>query len=149
MRKLVLVFAIAACGKGDKGSDDYATKSKQTEVTLQLNKLSKLAKRSYGEVGEFVKGKAGPTPSKPCCSYPDQKCPVTDEWRNDKVWQQLEFSIDEPSRFQYTYQSDGKTVAVTGTGDVDCSGTPQMWKLDASVNSAGNVVVNLTLPGAK
>jgi hypothetical protein len=142
MLKLVVVLAIASCGKSGGDQD----RAKTSEVMIQLNSIGKHVKRTFGETSALPQGKAGPTPSKRCCSYPDKKCPVTDEWRSTKVWQDLDFSIAEPSRFQYTFDGDGKTVTVTATGDLECSGESKTWTLVVRVDNAGNPSITVTQP---
>src|SRR5215475_9936489 len=44
---------------------DYVKRSKKTEAALQLNKIAKNAKRTYGETSSYPSGNAGPTPAKP------------------------------------------------------------------------------------
>lgn len=109
---------------------DYAAKSKITEATLQLNKLGKLAKTAFVTNGAYPAGKAGPTPAKPCCEQ-NGKCAPTQEWASSPVWKALEFQIDEPTLFRYSYESsDGKTAVATAVGDLDCDGTEVTYKLE-------------------
>ena len=48
------------------------------------------------------------------------KCPVDAAAWKDPVWTALEFSIDEPSAYHFSYESDGKTFTALAVGDRDC-----------------------------
>lgn len=159
MKQFVVVVAVlcAACGskkddskadkadKGDKGEKSDKAHGGATEATLQLNKLQKNAKVYFVTNAAYPIGKAGPMPDKPCCSYPDKKCPVTKDWAANKVWADLDFQIDEPNQFQYLYDSaDGKTATITATGSPDCSGD-KTWVLELETE-AGNPTFKLTEP---
>jgi hypothetical protein len=137
--------AVRACMT--KGFEDYRSKAKATEAKLQLNKLQKKLKMYFVEKNEFPKGKAGPMPAKPCCQGQGGKCPVepASAWTADPVWAALEFSIDEPNLFQYSYESDGKTVTMTAVGDPSCGGKPETYKVEAKIDN-GNPSFTITDP---
>lgn len=125
--------------------DDYKNKSRATEASLQLNKLGKKAKSAFVETGEFPKGKVGPTPAGPCCKGEKGKCAVDAKAWQDPAWQALEFSIDEPSLYQYSYESDGKTFTALAVGDLDCDSNSATYTLKGTVDN-GNPSVNLEMP---
>lgn len=104
---------------------DYMKRGKVSEAQLQLNKLAKLAKDAFVIDGEFPKGTV-PLPVS-CCESGGQ-CTDPGVWL-DPIWQKLEFSIDEPQRFRYSYVSDGKTFFATAVGDLDCDGTEITYTL--------------------
>ncbi len=112
-----------------KAFGDYMSKGKKTEAQLNLNKLSKNLKVHFLTNNEFPVGKVGPTPAEPCCKGAGGKC-STNDWATNQLWSELEFSIDEPHLFQYSYESDGKTVTATAIGDLDCDGTTITYKLE-------------------
>jgi hypothetical protein len=133
-----------------KAFGDYMGKAKKTEAQLQLNKLGKNAKVYFMTEGSFPVGKAGPTPPEPCCKGADHKCaPVpADQWDANEVWQKLEFMMVEPSLFQYSYESDGKSATATAVGDLDCDGTPVTYKLEMTAGADGNATMNIIDPPA-
>jgi len=114
---------------------DYASKGRRSEAQLQLNKLAKNLKVAAISAGTFPKGKAGPTPAQRCCDQPDHKCAVVKDWSSDPAWSALEFAIDEPSQFQYTYESDGQKASATAIGDLDCDGQMITYKLEATLEN--------------
>jgi hypothetical protein len=115
MRVLLLLAVLTSC----KAADDYARKSKMSEARLHLNKLTKLAKVYQIEKGQFPVGKAALTPAISCCDQAQHKCqPDPSQWTG--VWKDLDFQIDEPHNYRYSYESDGNTFTATAVGDLDC-----------------------------
>lgn len=137
--------AVKACMS--KAFEDYRDKSKATEAKLMLRRLEKAAKRYYAENAAFLKGKTGPTPPAPCCGNPKGKCPAlpASTWSGDPVWRELDFQIDEPNLFQYSYESDGQTLKVTAVGDVDCDTKMETYTLTGKVEN-GNPSFELAEP---
>ena len=125
-----------------KGYADYLERSKEVEAKLQLTKLGKFAKTAFVANGEFPKGKVGPTPAQPCCSEQIKQCLPTETMWSDPVWQALEFNVEGPFNFQYTYESDGKTFTATATGDVGCKGNPLTSTITGKVNDKGEPEVS-------
>lgn len=127
------------------------------EAELLLNKIGKNAKRVFAETGSFPPGKSKqlpeftPTLGAGCCGGKAadgaviNKCPTSTDWAKDPVWTALDFTVDEPSNYRYSYESDGKTFKATAVGDVDCDGTEATYTLDGRVDN-GNPTVNLTVP---
>jgi len=125
--KTAALLALVVVGVGCKAADDYAKKSKMSEARLMLNKLSKYAKTAFVANGQYPIGKAGPTPAVDCCMNRGPHCDEKYRYKVDPaqwqtgVWKDLEFQIDEPHRFRYTYEStDGKSFTATAIGDLDC-----------------------------
>ena len=137
--------AIKVCMEKQGAAEDDHHKPKRIEAAIQLNKLGKNAKVVYLTNSEFTKGKAAKLPAKSCCGQPQNHCEVTDDWTKDPVWQALDFQLDEPSLFQYTYESDGKTFHAEAIGDLDCDGIFITYKLDGT-SDGGNPSVKLTAP---
>jgi hypothetical protein len=108
-------------------------RQQRVEALMALNQLKGELSILAAGATAFPAGKARTLPDKPCCPQPDQQCPVTSAWAKDPLWTQLYFQLDEPSRFQYSYQSDGKTARVTAVGDPTCAGTPITFTLDAKL----------------
>jgi hypothetical protein len=123
--------AVRACV--DEGVKAYQAKLKRVEASLAIHKLRRNLQLYVTEASAFPTGKAATLPDKPCCPQPDQRCAVTDAWAKDPLWSKLDFQVDEPSRFQYSYQSDGKTAHVTAVGDPSCDGKPITFTLDAKL----------------
>jgi type IV pilus assembly protein PilA len=133
---------------------DYMKKSKQSEASLQLNKIGKSIKRYWIENNKLPVGDAKTLPDFPtCCGLSstgqgvDGKCPNDPAaWGKDKIWSALEISIDEPTMYRYSYHSDGKTVKVTATGDADCDGQFATYELNVEIDSNNNAKTTLVKP---
>ena len=124
---------------------DYMKKSKKSEASLQLNRIAKNLKVYYSVNGELPKGVTRLTPAAACCAQPSGKCGVDATSWQDPIWQTIDFRIDEPSRFQYRYQSDGKTAVVEAIGDLDCDTNMITYRLDVGVAN-GNATAMFTEP---
>jgi hypothetical protein len=127
---------------------DYMKRSKQTEASLQLNKLGKSAKLGFAETARFPAGTAPLTPAEPCCGQPNHRCRAAPAlYAASPVWRGLDFQIDEPTRFQYSYRAsaDGQSFVAKAVGDLDCDGVFITYEL-AGVAVDGNPTVTLTEP---
>ena len=124
---------------------DYMKKSKVSESSLQLNKLARMIKVTYAVNDALPVGEAPLSPATRCCEGPDGKCPVDAAAWQHPIWQALEFQIDEPSRYQYRYASDGKTAVVEAVGDLDCDGQTAAYRLDVTT-AGGSASVSITPP---
>jgi hypothetical protein len=135
--------AVKAC-YGDAMSS-FGQKSKRTEAELNLNRIGKNLKVQYVTNSIFPVGKAAKLPATNCCDSPDRKCAVTADWAKDAIWSELDFQMDDPGFFQYSYESDGKTATATAVGDLDCDGTFVTYKMTLT-SEGGNPQMTLTKP---
>jgi hypothetical protein len=133
-------LALAACGKGDgKGGKGGADQ----EAQVQLKILGDRAKKEFMRDNAFPAITVGPTPSKACCDQPDKVCaPAEADW-NGTDWEQLHFKVTDPSHFQYSYTSDGKTFTATAVGDPACDGHKVTWSAIGSV-TGGEPTIAIT-----
>jgi type IV pilus assembly protein PilA len=145
---------------------DYMKRSKTSEASLNLNKIAKNVKRSYNEVGSFpvTSGALLPagvgTGGNNCCggkggtattpgTTVNNKCQAApDSFKADAGWLFLEFSVDEPSQYQYQYVGSSATPVAYGIGDIDCDSTSATFKLEIIKTTAGNVQANIIPPVA-
>ena len=127
---------------------DYMKKSKKTEASLQLNKISKNAKTAFITNATFPATAAGPTPATNCCTQNvggNKKCaPVAGDWAV-AGWQALDFQVDEPFLFTYSYTSTGTGFTANAVGDLDCD-TVSITYSAIGTSSAGNPAVTITEP---
>ena len=143
--KLLKAMAGVVDSASPGATKQYLDKSKATEAKLGLNKISKAAKLYFIEIAKFPMGNAATLPATACCSQPDHKCAPSKDWATDPVWKQLDFTIDEPTRFQYAYQSDGLTFTATAVGDLDCDGHAKTYTMKGS-SSNGSPSAELVEP---
>ncbi|HEX3760289.1 MAG TPA: prepilin-type N-terminal cleavage/methylation domain-containing protein [Kofleriaceae bacterium] len=130
---------------------DYVKRSKRSEAVLQLNKIGKNAKRTYGETASYPSGSVGPTPARPgtggCCggtgATPNHCAASPAAWTG--AWQALDFEIDEDTLFYYSYSGASQSYTALAIGDLDCDGTEVTYTLTgAAVN--GNPTASLSEP---
>jgi len=129
---------------------DYMKKGKQTEAQLQLNKILKNSKTAYNTDSSYSTQVMAATPAVSCCTQNFQtkkKCqPIAADWQTPG-WQSLDFQIDDPFYFQYSYTgvAAGDAYTANATGDLDCDGTPITYTL-AGAAVGGNPSFTLTAP---
>lgn len=143
---------------------DYIKKSKSSEASINLNKIAKNLKTYFdanqafpatdapklpshtasggagccGGVGTPAGGTAGTTINNKCDAKPG-------EFGGDANWRELEFSMNEPSQYQYQYnviQPNGTDASAEAyaTGDLDCNSVESTWTLTATAISAGGSI---------
>jgi type IV pilus assembly protein PilA len=142
---------------------DYIKKSKTSEASLNLNKIGKNLKTQFDADNAFPGGAGGIAPSNTnqggnnCCGGQgravgdtsakavNNKCDAQPEDFTGG-WAALEFSVNEPSQYQYQYVPGGTTVGSAATaqafalGDLDCNSVSSTWTLQATAISAGQTV---------
>ena len=134
MRWLLALAVLAGCSKS---ADEYISKSKRTEAELMLNKIVKSVKVFAITNMKFPEGTAGPVPAIDCCQDPKRKCqPDPKQWQT-APWQELDFFIEEPHFFRYSYTSDGKSFTATAIGDLDCDTNMMTYKVSGTVDKDG------------
>ncbi len=119
---------------------DYMKKSKKTEASLQLNKIGKNNKVYYVTNAAFVAANGAALPTMTNC-----KGAVTTAWAADSGWAALDFQIDEPNLFQYTYTGSTTAPKATAVGDLDCDGTLITYTLNMTAPN-GNAAALITEP---
>jgi prepilin-type N-terminal cleavage/methylation domain-containing protein len=131
---------------------DMMKKSKRSEAEVNLNAITKGAKAYYVENAGYPSGEgAGElVPETECCEADNRKCPPdADQWKGDAdaptVWDNLDFTVDEPSFFQYSYESDDDGFTAKAVGDLDCDGTAIEYTMVGDENN-GNPLYTLTKP---
>ena len=125
---------------------DYMKKSKKTEAALQLNKIGKNDKTYFITNAMFVTtaGATNPNVETTACSGPNGHFTTVD-WSALAGWKDLDFQIDEPSLFKYTYTGAATSASATAIGDLDCDGTFITYTLSLS-SPNGNPAASLTEP---
>ena len=127
--------------------ESYMEKSKASEAELHLKRIEKAIKTEYAETAAFPVGDAGPTPAGPCCEGPNHKCAASRAaWADQPVWTALDFEVDEPSFFQYSYHGSATHASADAVGDLDCDGINIVYHLSCDVGPDGNPVCTTTRP---
>ena len=126
---------------------DYMKKSKKTEASLQLNKIGKNSKVIYNTNAQYSQLDGAPLPNAWAAG---SVCKVTTletaAFASDSGWAALDFQIDEPNLFQYTYKASALTDATaTAEGDLDCDSTSITYTLTLAA-PGGNASATITEP---
>ena len=122
---------------------DYMKKSKKTEASLQLNKISKNDKVYFVTSANFVTTNGAAKPS----SATNCKYAVDTSWAHSG-WAALDFQIDEPNLFQYSYTGGTTSAVANAVGDLDCDGTKITYGLFMTAPN-GNAAASITRAAAE
>jgi hypothetical protein len=116
---------------------DYAKTSKKSESMIQLDKIGKRATIEHNMNGAFPIGSAPLTPATACCAQNfggKRKCGPDPSQFATPVWRALDFQLDAPHYYQYTYEStDGQSFRATAVGDLDCDGVTVTYVLEGEI----------------
>ncbi len=119
---------------------------RRSEAEINLNAINKAADAEYAETAQYPVGTVGLTPSTSCCEQAGKKCQVVaSDWNGVPVWDALGFEMTQPSFFQYSYTSDGKTFSAAAVGDLDCDGQTVTYSLEGAAPN-GSPTSTLTKP---
>jgi len=138
---------------------EYMKRGKTTEANLNLNKIGKASKRIKGEIGTYAVESAAMLPhaSGSCCgdsgggTAVNNKCtPAPAAFSSDAGWNHLEFSVDEPSLYNYTYVPAGGTgFTAYAVGDTDCDNVQATFTMIGITTSTGNAGVSIIPPAPR
>jgi type II secretory pathway pseudopilin PulG len=108
--------------------------SKRTEAEVQLQKIGRHAVEEYTINGTFPQATAPLTPAVDCCTQNARgrrKCAAAlPDW-DAPAWRALDFTVDQESYYQYSYEplNGGAAFVARAVGDLDCDGTTVTWEL--------------------
>lgn len=132
----------------------YIRRAKTTEAALSIRKIFDGAVSYYesehatssGAIlpKQFPAAVTTPTPTLgTCCASPGQKCAPSATYWSGQTWQALNFSVDDPHYYSYSFPSSGTGVNAvfdaTANGDLDCDSVYSTFSRRGSVDSTGNV----------
>jgi hypothetical protein len=129
---------------------EYMKKSKSSEASLNLNKIGKNLKTEFQTSSSFVTQDGAPLPdsSLTCCNkggtngVAKDKCPATTAsmaaFQASAGWKDLEFTVGEPSQYNYSYKGGSASATAYAIGDLDCDKNLSTWTLTAVPIVAGS-----------
>lgn len=127
---------------------DYAKKAKRTDAALRTEQLYKAIQVYYIERGELPRTPGGPMPAdNTCCNGPNHKCaPDMAQWQVEP-WQSLDFSVDEPTYFSFSYEPDpsGQSFTISARGDLDCDMNTAVYYQIVGQVQDGNLTKQVTV----
>jgi type IV pilus assembly protein PilA len=123
-------------------------KSKRNEAELNLDAIKKSLKGEWPVRQGFYVGDTGTAPDGDCCDSgrPDRKCEIDVSIWQSSNWRALEFSINEPSYFNYDYTGVDDSFTATAVGDLDCDDVPVTFTLSGAKVPSGEGTFTLTKP---
>lgn len=127
---------------------DSMKKAKKSEAPVQLKKLQDKAKEEYTTNSNWplVTGAGisqALTPTANCCTQDFQgkrRCQVQATDWDVASWRAMDFSMDEPFYFQYSFTTTtgaGAVFHATARGDLDCDNTTIDYTVDGTVGTTG------------
>jgi prepilin-type N-terminal cleavage/methylation domain-containing protein len=132
----------------------YIRRSKTVEATMNLRKLYDSSVSYYeselaGPTGtilekQFPQTEADTPPANDCCGQPGQKCaPKPNLWQASQTWQALNFGVDDPHYYWYSYTSANFGINATfdakAQGNLNCDPIYSLYQRHGSVDPQGNV----------
>jgi hypothetical protein len=117
-----------------------ASKAKTTEATSYVKRLFDGARAYREEKQAFPGGSAGPVPPLgACCAQPGKKCQPDPKLWQSAPWTDLQFSVEDPHYFSYSYVTDGTSFTVAAHGDLDCDGIYSTFEMVGTIAEEGSV----------
>jgi hypothetical protein len=112
----------------------YMQKSKTSEAQLQLRKIETRVKTFHVEQ-QRLPPSASDMPAAPGCAEPKHPMRSQSDWFAAGGWREMDFTLDEPSRYTYRWVAEVPTGAnahgyALAIGDLDCDGTLSTLRLD-------------------
>ena len=140
----ILLFALTMMAA--RSFEAYVEKGRSMESSLQLRSIERKVKMLYAEKAAFPKS-APEMPGKiaSVCSTADMKFPVVPQSQWTEGWQELDFSIMEPSRCSYELVSLGQETKAIARCDLDCDGTPSVTTVTFTA-AQGNLTATTSEP---
>lgn len=133
----------------------YMNKAKSTEAEQFIKKIQDGAIQYYHRPTQptmtpvpkqFPNGSVGPTPAaRPACPAEDKFAAAPALWAGDPIWQALNFSVDDPHYYGYTFEVANFTqgpFTARATGDLDCDATLATFEIVGGVDPATNTLTN-------
>jgi hypothetical protein len=128
-------------------TDEHRRSSRRGEAEINLDAIKKAVKAQVADRGGFVEGEVLRSPDLPCCDSErkDRKCEVRPAIWEHRIWQALDFRLDEPHYFRYSYEGALDHFVARAVGDLDCDDTEITYVLEGDFND-GNPTYTLIKP---
>ncbi len=138
---LASMCAIATCPAAKRACTASA---RQREADQLVEYLADRAALAYASTGKLPLTAAPLTPQPSCCDQDGECAPNAASWQS-AGWRALQFSIDDPHRYQYEYVPDpsGTSAVIRARGDLDCDGRPGLVEATLRVHD-GKLVRTIT-----
>ncbi|MEO8704405.1 MAG: prepilin-type N-terminal cleavage/methylation domain-containing protein [Kofleriaceae bacterium] len=119
---------------------DYMNKGKKTEASLQLDNMEKKVASFHIEKARLpVSAALFPTGTLACASSTGLMAKQAQSvWDGDPGWKEMQFHIDQDTRFQYSWTNNTTNGLGLAVGDLDCDGTIMNYSLQITL-AEGNI----------
>jgi hypothetical protein len=135
-----------AAAADDAAIEACMTPKPRGEPIDQLDLITR-SLRTYFFVHEtFTDEKLALTPAKPCCQFPNKKCPP--ETAPAKWWSVIDLDLSTERNFQYRFESTDKKAIIEAIGDRDCDGKTITYRRELEWRSDGNMHITVFDPPA-
>lgn len=137
--------ACVLAAKDDAAIEACLTPAPKGEPLDQLEQMTQEL-RTYFFVHEtFTDQNIGLTPAKPCCQFPNKKCPP-EAAPNEILTQVLKLDLSQERDFQYRFESTSKKAVIEAVGDRDCDGKTVTYRRELEWRADGNMHITVLDP---
>lgn len=128
---LLALCAIATCPAAKRSCNN---KNRAREAEELCSAIADKVEQRVSLTGHVPPTAAPLSPGVSCCEQGGQCKVDLDNW-SAPGWKELEFSIDDPHRFQYEYVPDpsGLAATVRAVGNMDCESAASTYELHLTV----------------
>lgn len=134
VRYVLLLLALCAIATCPTAKRSCNAKIRAREAEELLGVIADKVEQHVAVTGRVPTTAAAKSPPVSCCEQGGQCKPDPDTW-SAPGWKELEFSIDDPYRYQYEYIPDpsGQSAVVRAVGNLDCDDQPSLYELHLAV----------------
>jgi type IV pilus assembly protein PilA len=133
----------------------YIRRSKTTEAVQGVKKIYEGARTYYLQESnarasinplakQFPTTEAATPAANSCCGQAGDKCaPNPTQWQTSLTWQALNYGLDDPHYYWYTFTASGTGAAsiftASANGNLDCDGTFSTFEMIGSITATNDV----------
>jgi hypothetical protein len=134
IRYVLLLLALCAIATCPTAKRSCNAKIRAREAEHLIDVIADKVEQHVAVTGRVPATAAAKSPAVPCCEQGGLCKPDPETWAA-QGWKELEFSIDDPYRYQYEYTPDpsGQSAIVRAVGNLDCDQEPSLYELQLTV----------------
>jgi hypothetical protein len=118
----MISFALAGMLEAGCSSRGYMERPPSSDGKVALKRIAVGVKTFYNSNLAYPVANVGPVPATPCCAQPGKICAPDPSLWTTKLWNDLDFAVNVPSHFQFTYAGTATEFTATAVGDQKCDG---------------------------
>jgi len=134
VRYVLLLLALCAIATCPTAKRSCNAKIRAREAEELIGTIADKVEQHVAVTGRVPTTPAAKSPAVACCEQGGQCKPDPETWAA-AGWKELEFSIDDPYRYQYEYAPDpnGQSAVIRAVGNLDCDQQPSLYELQVTV----------------